>query len=650
MANSFTLNPAVGITPDDNGKVVSIDVGITDQYCFYEPSTELPIAGIVRYIPATGPFVPPRYEIARSGVITRDWTTITTDGTALVQGVLYYAASGGSVSTDSGTGPVIGVGRSETDMIIDPTFFVQTEEPPPPPGDARADFSYNDITGQTYDLVADYSDYTGGTRVSRVVAVRNSSNSRFANGGTSSTTFYRADTLEGGNFVLTFNTSSNTYTFTHGDGVVVSVADDSTRGVATFTVNNSADKVDVVNRPFFTFDGIAYSGMNTFGLNRASFDYSIGSDSVFILRDHLLQAPVTNGSGSFSPTTTAIVSGVEHVISGSWGVSNVSATQVSSQVYRNVAYGSFRIRPTVNGNVGTSTFTTTLLDLNTVAPNANTGLTASYQFPNNPPQSTWNAGLTQFRSPLIIQGKTDNLDSSGNYADFFTTGVIFGWNRTGLQPDIPGYAYTLPDRIIGFDTNTDTPANTSALTELTDWSAAFPNGEAPWIQGAIRHTTLDYGSADVSSNTANHDYSSGGADQYVTFKMVTNVNDGQFRVSWTGTISGIWAKLPGTVWEASNVGSNGWLDGTVRFNPISGTIVGLNEPAGGLPSTLPGGGRAFGVTGSNASRTDVTYNETNGFVMFNLGQTDVAVGSREIWIRFKLNAGDSLTFVEVDNV
>lgn len=169
---------------------------------------------------------------------------------------------------------------------------------------------------------------------------------------------------------------------------------------------------------------------------------------------------------------------------------------------------------------------------------------------------------------------------------------------------------------------TATPAGSPATW---DPSAAPATHEATVVGGVLKHDQTNY----TTYLPAGPNLSVGRtAEQYVTFSF-SRAALSAFKINVTGAYAGCWVKLPGASDAAVNA-PNGWWN---AFKPYDGAGVPgeAGDPDAGcaLGSVMTGGSGAFQITFGTQSSTN-------------------AVGN-EILVRFRLNAGQSITALSFSN-
>lgn len=168
----------------------------------------------------------------------------------------------------------------------------------------------------------------------------------------------------------------------------------------------------------------------------------------------------------------------------------------------------------------------------------------------------------------------------------------------------------------------DTPAGAAAPWD----SAAAPAvHEATVVAGVLKHDRTDYS----AYLPAGPNLSTGrdGA-QYVTFSFNRSALSA-FKITVAGAYAGCWVKLPG-VEATAPMAVNGWWN---AFKPYDGAGVpgeaGDPEAGCALGAVMTGAGGTFQITFGTQSSTNATGNE--------------------ILVRFRLNAGQSITGLSFTN-
>lgn len=169
----------------------------------------------------------------------------------------------------------------------------------------------------------------------------------------------------------------------------------------------------------------------------------------------------------------------------------------------------------------------------------------------------------------------------------------------------------------------DTPAGAASAWNQTTTPAAH---EATVVAGVLKHDRTDYSEGYLPVGP---DLSTGrdGA-QYATFTFRRTARS-TFRIAVSGSYAGCWVRLPG-VSDAQPNAPGGWWN---AFKPYDGAGVpgeaGDADAGCALGSVMTGASGTFQITFGTASSTSATDNE--------------------IQVRFRLNAGQSITALSFTN-
>lgn len=179
--------------------------------------------------------------------------------------------------------------------------------------------------------------------------------------------------------------------------------------------------------------------------------------------------------------------------------------------------------------------------------------------------------------------------------------------------------------------NTDTPAESITYTPFNGLTSMLNAHDATVVGGIASWDTLDYSTGywpvgpDLSTGRS--------AAQYIQFEF-RRLSTGKFTIVYSGRISGCWVRLPNTSTDATS-SINGWLDASVPYEGVG----------------VPGANTAAGGNGSNGCGLSsvVTLNSTvlnkNTTVTFGTESSSNAQNN-SIIVRFKLSAGDSMSFLK----
>jgi hypothetical protein len=179
----------------------------------------------------------------------------------------------------------------------------------------------------------------------------------------------------------------------------------------------------------------------------------------------------------------------------------------------------------------------------------------------------------------------------------------------------------------------DTPAEPTSYVAFNGASSNLNSFDATIVGGIAKHDTTDYstGYYPVGPNLS----ISRSNSQYIQFEFKRTATS-KFKISYTGKISGCWVRLPGSSLDATST-LNGWLDTSVPYEGIG--VPGANTAAGG------NGSNGCGLSSITLLNTTVTNRSTT--VTFGTESSSNAENN-SIIVRFKLNAGDSMSFLKFE--
>jgi hypothetical protein len=179
----------------------------------------------------------------------------------------------------------------------------------------------------------------------------------------------------------------------------------------------------------------------------------------------------------------------------------------------------------------------------------------------------------------------------------------------------------------------DTPAEPTSYVAFNGASSNLNSFDATIVGGITKHDTTDYstGYYPVGPNLS----ISRSNSQYIQFEFKRTATS-KFKISYTGKISGCWVRLPGSSLDATST-LNGWLDTSVPYEGIG--VPGANTAAGG------NGSNGCGLSSITLLNTTVTNRSTT--VTFGTESSSNAENN-SIIVRFKLNAGDSMSFLKFE--
>jgi len=155
--------------------------------------------------------------------------------------------------------------------------------------------------------------------------------------------------------------------------------------------------------------------------------------------------------------------------------------------------------------------------------------------------------------------------------------------------------------------------------------------------GTIGYNIINYASGYLPAGPNLTTSRDGGEKQYYTFAF-RRATVSTFSITMTGTVSGMWLKLPGAGTDTTSSATNGWLDCSTQY-------AGSGKPGA---NTGAGGNGSAGVAYTGGDRViDNTAYSSEQFT-FTLG-TESMSNSRgnNCLVRILLNSGDSITALSV---
>ena len=175
----------------------------------------------------------------------------------------------------------------------------------------------------------------------------------------------------------------------------------------------------------------------------------------------------------------------------------------------------------------------------------------------------------------------------------------------------------------------NTPVYTGSEAAFNSQSSTLTVADAVVVgsgaQGILKHDQTNYSTGYLP---AGPNLSAGrSGTQYFTVKLVrTNVS--KFNIAFTGTVSGVWVALPGSVIDTSS-NINGWMDMTVGY--AGSGYPGTNSPGNGSNGCSLGGVVVINTSGAQ-SRTCTFGTVSSSSTVTN-----------EIYVRIALASGQSVT-------
>ncbi len=406
----------------------------------------------------------------------------------------------------------------------------------------------------------------------------------------------------------------------------------------------------------------ATSGIST-GVNSFQLQHTLGNTNVLeFVKDNVTATP-TSSIGTVSQNAAGnlkYVSGIPYYNDGSPSLSVAGSTisNFTGQCYQNTS-SPVEIDPGTNlestsGHViANLDFTyATIGDGSTTVPAVNLGVGSAYSL------ATLTVPLlsTQRRAIQQIKMRAKNCNGNGSYSESSTKIQMYSNTRLALDnesnensqagviavADALGATYDDDAvRISGFGAlNSNNPdiSDSSNANYYTDsaWSGAVTvagTNEAISRFGTIKHFTTNLSSGylpvgpDLNTNRS-------GA-QYYTFAF-RRATVSQFSITMTGTVSGMWIKLPGAGTDTTSSSTNGWLDCSTQY------------AGSGKPGADAGGNGSAGVAKTGGDRVIDNTGYSSEQFTFTLG-TESMSNSRgnNCLVRILLNSGDSITALSV---
>jgi hypothetical protein len=408
----------------------------------------------------------------------------------------------------------------------------------------------------------------------------------------------------------------------------------------------------------------ATSGIST-GVNSFQLQHTLGNTNVLeFVKDNVTATP-TSSIGTVSQNAAGnlkYVSGIPYYNDGSpsLSVAGSTITNFTGQCYQDTS-SPVEIDPGTNQEstsghvISNLDFTyATIGDGSTTVPAVNLGVGSAYTL------ATLTVPLlsTQRRSIQQIKMRAKNCNGSGSYSESSTKIQMYSntllsldnesaqGSQAGVIAVADALGATYDDdavRISGFGAlNSNNPdiSDSSNANYYTDsaWSGAVTvagTNEAISRFGTIKHFTTDLSSGYLPVGPDLNTGRSGA--QYYTFAF-RRATVSQFSITMTGTVSGMWIKLPGAGTDTTSSATNGWLDCSTQY-------AGSGKPGA---NTGAGGNGSAGVAKTSGDRViDGTSYSSEQFT-FTLG-TESMSNSRgnNCLVRILLNSGDSITALSV---
>ncbi len=232
-----------------------------------------------------------------------------------------------------------------------------------------------------------------------------------------------------------------------------------------------------------------------------------------------------------------------------------------------------------------------------------------------------------------------NSYTSGSGTFALGTGILY---KTGTSTNIE--ETSIPVTSVGSGSgngyrivnpgSTDTPSFTANATAFNSQTGPFYTYDATNVgSGSIGVIKFDQTNYSTGYFPVGPNLSGQGANQYFTFKFIrTSVSKFNISFTTTGGIAGLWVALPGSAIDTSST-LNGWLT-------MSSAYAGSGQPGAG---TGGNGSNGCALGGTATLNTSGTYSLTATFGTVSSSST----ASNEIYVRFKLTSGQSLTALSI---
>jgi len=348
-------------------------------------------------------------------------------------------------------------------------------------------------------------------------------------------------------------------------------------------------------------------------------------------------------------------SGVDHIPANQAFSYNVSATNLTGQLYFNrvgdTGFGSAGADPVgISTGIITEESSITYSNFDGVSiPRGNLGVSSpiSYVFSNDVKANTFAKataatafGTHTIKTPYALNGVDHTLSGS-------TTYLLY----SGTQTNVPDEMNSTIDPLVGTNfkrcaagANSDTPTMNTTGASWNPNNIISDSYEAKIIGGAITADKNNYSSGFFPTSSAN--YSAHNNTQYCQFEF-TSVSAGiqGFDLLITGTFTGLWVAMPNnlgdgpTGWMQGDAGWNGWAD-------CSQTLAYGRPGTGGTGAALVGG-----ESDGNHNAIDATTGAINSseviHVNFGTSSTVWSTGNKTVFIRFSLAQGQSITRLAV---
>jgi len=407
------------------------------------------------------------------------------------------------------------------------------------------------------------------------------------------------------------------------------------------------------------------TGVNSFQI-RSTSPSSVTTNVLEFVKDNITATPTVSGVGTLSEGTAGTyryISGIPYYSeigsAPSLNLAGVTVTNLTGQCYSDVSnpvevdYDT-RVEGTSDNAISNLDFTyANITDGSTAIPAVNLGVSSALTLATlTIPVTTTNSAVCVNEIKIMAR----NCNGTGSYNTSSTTKIQVYNDTTpnGLDNEAGGIAVadalgaTYDDdavRVSGFGAlNSDNPdiSDSSNANYYTDsaWSGAVTvagTNEAICRFGTIGYNILNYSSGYLPAGPNLTTGRDGGEKQYYTFAF-RRATVSTFSITMTGTVSGMWIKLPNAGTDTTSSATNGWLDCSTQY-------AGSGKPGA---NTGAGGNGSAGVAYTSGDRViDNTAYSSEQFT-FTIG-TESMSNSRgnNCLVRILLNSGDSITALSV---
>jgi hypothetical protein len=248
----------------------------------------------------------------------------------------------------------------------------------------------------------------------------------------------------------------------------------------------------------------------------------------------------------------------------------------------------------------------------TTSVNITSGFGSTSSAPSLTGQNSYTSGTGSFTLGATVLYKTATISSESTMeeSNIWVQGNVGSGAGYGARIINPG--------------STDTPAQTTGAALFNSNTSTLLSYDATIVGSTLKHDQTNYstGYLPVGPNLS----SGRSTAQYYTFKF-SRTSVLKFNIKFTGTLAGLWVALPGSAIDTAAAATNGWVDMSIAY------------PGAGVPSV----GCATG--GTVTLNSAGTQSKTCTFGPVSSSDT-VGTGS-EIYIRIKLNAGQTITALAI---